>query len=141
MTTEFDRKHHDLLADLIERVLRTRTGLIRVPELAQEMGFSRFHLARLFHEVTRETLEGFVRRIRLERAAFLLLNSNANIDQVATDCGYRNAEAFSRAFKGAFGVPPSRFRAEQNSWKLPSPSDLHWNEHWGSNDPAALPGH
>ena len=48
MVSEFERKHHEVLAGLISHVLRCREGLIRVPDLAQQTGFSRFHLARLF---------------------------------------------------------------------------------------------
>jgi AraC family transcriptional regulator len=140
MASEFERKHHDLLAGLIGNVLRCRSGLIRVPDLAQETGFSRFHLARLFREVTQESLEGFVRRIRLERAGFLLLNSRFSVDAVASEAGYKNPEAFARAFKSAYGVPPSRFRTGNASWKLQSPTGLHWNEHWGSHNPEELPG-
>lgn len=140
MVSDFDRKHHELLATLIDHVLRCRTGIIRVPNLADYVGFSRYHLARLFREVTQETLEGFVRRIRLERAAFLLLHSEASIEQVGADCGYKNSEAFSRAFKAAYGNPPTKFRQGTDSWKLHSPTGLHWNEHWGSEHPEALPG-
>jgi AraC family transcriptional regulator len=132
MVSEFDRKHHDLLAGLIGSVLRCRTGLIRVPNLAHQTGFSRFHLARLFREVTDETLEGFVRRIRLERAGFLLLSTEQTVEEVAAECGYANAESFCRAFKSAFGSPPTRFRQEGGTWRLHSPTGLHWNVHWGS---------
>src|SRR6476646_8814202 len=99
VVTEFERKHHELLADLIEHVLRTTNGLVRVPDLARETGFSRFHLTRLFKEVTNEPLEGFIRRIRLERAAFMILHSARSIEEIAGECGYYSSEAFSRAFK------------------------------------------
>ncbi len=111
-----------------------------MPELARETGFSRFHLARLFKEVTHESLEGFIRRIRLERSAFMILHSTESIEQIATECGYFSSESFTRAFKGMYGVPPSRLKEERKEWKLFSPTNLHWNEHWGSHDPDALPG-
>lgn len=135
MSSEFERKHHDLLAQMIEYVLRSRSGPILVPDLADRAGFSRFHLARLFQEVTQETLEGFLRRIRLERAAYLLRTTSASVREVAEAAGYDSPEAFSRAFHSAFRISPSKFRRDLVAdWKLPSPTDLHWNEHWGGEE-------
>lgn len=133
MASEFERKHHDLLAQVIEHALRSGSRPILVPELAERAGFSRFHLARLFQEVTQERLEGFLRRIRLERAAYMLQTSPMSVQEVALAGGYESPEAFSRAFRAMFGLSPSQFRADPSRpWKLPSPTDLHWNEHWGT---------
>jgi AraC family transcriptional regulator len=53
-----------------------------------------------------------VRRLRLERAARRLkLGSGAIID-VALEAGYDSHEAFTRAFREVFGVPPSDWRAD-----------------------------
>ncbi|AIE85193.1 helix-turn-helix domain-containing protein [Fimbriimonas ginsengisoli] len=135
MKPETTRHYHQLLADLIEHVLRCRQGPIRVPELAEFAGFSRFHLTRLFRQVTEETLEDFLRRIRLERAAYALHHSEALVFEISSECGYRSPEAFSRAFRSAFGVLPTEFRRlTEMSWMLPSPSDLHWNQHWADED-------
>lgn len=119
-----------MLAGVIEDVLRCRSGPIRVPELAFSAGFSRFHLARLFHHTTEETLEAFLRRIRLERAAYMLLNSDQSILEISLDCGYRSPESFSRGFRREFGSLPSEFRKLSGSWKIPASSDLHWNADW-----------
>lgn len=141
MAGEFERKHHQALADVIEHVLRHRQDALRVPDLAALAGFSRFHLVRLFREVTGETLEAFIRRIRMERSAFGLLHTDSTVAEIASSGGYKSPEAFARAFGLAHGVSPRLFRRDgKRGWKLPSPVDLHWNEHWGSEDFDALPG-
>lgn len=132
---------HRRLAALIEQALRCKSGAIRVPELAESAGFSRFHLSRLFHQTTAETLEYFLRRMRLERAAFSLRHSASSVLEIAVESGYGSPEAFARAFRRAFGVQPSEFRRRPDlAWTLPSPSNLHWNCHWGREDFDALPG-
>jgi AraC family transcriptional regulator len=133
------RRYHELLAGLIEQVLRCREGPIQAPELAEFTGFSRFHLARLFREATEETLDGFLRRMRLERAAFTLLTTQSSVLEVAVECGYASSEAFARAFRSAYGLLPTHYRRRSNRvWKLPSPSNLHWNEEF-IGDPRACP--
>jgi AraC family transcriptional regulator len=128
--SEKELHYHLILAGVIEEVLRCQTGPIRVPDLANSAGFSRFHLARLFHETTEETLEDFLRRIRLERAAYMLMHSKESVLEISIDSGYRSPEAFSRAFRSAFGRLPSHFRKSASKWKLHATSDLHWNADW-----------
>ncbi len=101
-----------------------------VPDLATSAGFSRFHLARLFHQTAEETLEQFLRRIRLERAAYMLLNSDLRVFQIARGSGYRSPEAFSRAFRQAYGCLPTEAKQCIDDWEIPSASNLHWNADW-----------
>jgi AraC family transcriptional regulator len=139
VTPEAELHYHQILAGVIEEVLRCRSGPIRVPELANSAGFSRFHLARLFHRTTEETLEAFLRRIRLERAAYMLGHSDLSVLEISIDSGYLSPEAFSRAFKQSHGCLPSQFRKSGRNWQLPSPVDLHWNADWVILDKPGAP--
>jgi AraC family transcriptional regulator len=77
----------------------------------------------------------------MERAAFLLQTTDQTILEIAVDSGYRTGEALSRAFREAFGMLPSEFRRRKDqTWQLPGPTDLHWNAHWGIDEPASIPG-
>lgn len=135
MTPNAERHYHQLLAGVIEDVLRCRSGPIRVPRLASAAGLSRFHLVRLFSRMTGETLEQFLRRMRLERAAYMLLTSSESVLEISVDSGYQSPEAFTRSFRKAFDRAPTEFRKVGGTWKLPSPVGLHWNADW------ALTGH
>jgi AraC family transcriptional regulator len=79
--------------------------------LAARSGLSRFHLHRLFSAVTGETLKQFTLRLRLERAALLLLKGERSVLNVALSCGFRSHEAFCRAFRRTFGMRPSAYRS------------------------------
>lgn len=52
----------------------------------------------------------FLREIRLRRAAYLLETTDEPIKTIARSVGYASRSYFSRAFKQAFGVDPTRFR-------------------------------
>jgi AraC family transcriptional regulator len=130
VTPNAERHYHQLLAGVIEDVLRCRSGPIRVPRLASAAGLSRFHLVRLFSRMTGETLEQFLRRLRLERAAFSLITTTNSVLEISIDCGYQSPEAFSRSFRKAFGAVPTEFRKSAKDWKLESPVNLHWNVDW-----------
>ena len=69
-----------------------------------------------------ETLAEHIRRIRLERAAQLLVQSERSVTDLAFETGYETVESFTRAFKARFGVTPSAYKkanGRQAVWKLP----------------------
>lgn len=81
--------------------------------LAAIAGFSLHHFHRVFRGMTGESVMGFVRRLRLERAAMRLKFGDAPVTDVALASGYGSHEAFTRAFHARFGVPPSAFRERE----------------------------
>lgn len=55
---------------------------------------------------------------RLSRARMLLLTTNMTVQDIASQCGYRSYEHFSRQFRSGCGLTPSQFRTvEQNKPK------------------------
>tara|TARA_R110002074_G_scaffold320126_1_gene490527 strand:+ start:1695 stop:2546 length:852 start_codon:yes stop_codon:yes gene_type:complete len=89
-------------------------------ELADIAALSRFHFHRVYTAMTGETVAEAVRRIRLGRAAQALRRGSAPVAQIGRDHGYANAGSFSRAFRAAFGVTPSRFRAQPEDHAVPA---------------------
>ncbi len=63
----------------------------------------------------------------MERAAIELRSGAKQVIQVALDAGYEAHEAFTRAFKAAYGISPSKFRrATDPSAILAAPSGVHF---------------
>lgn len=80
--------------------------------LADIANFSRFHFHRIFAAWMGETLGSYLRRRRLEKAAFrLACGSNETVLETALATGFNSGEAFARAFKLRFGCTPSEWRA------------------------------
>ena len=91
--------------------------------LAAVACFSPFHFHRIFRAWMGETLQTFVHRLRLERAAQLLVfNRVRSISDIALECGFSSSGAFARAFKGAFGVSASEWRKR----KICQPNRKPW---------------
>ncbi len=82
-------------------------------ELAALAGFSLHHFHRVFRGITGESVMGFVRRLRLERAAQQLRFGRDPVTRVAFEAGYGSHEAFTRAFRARFGQAPSEYRRER----------------------------
>jgi AraC family transcriptional regulator len=84
---------------------------ITVEMIADHCCFSRYYFNRLFKSVTGESIYGFIRRLRIETAAFKLIKfPHLSITDVAAELGYSSSN-FSVLFKKHYGLSPSRFRA------------------------------
>lgn len=80
-------------------------------ELAEVANFSKYHFHRIFASMIGETPFQFILRVRLERAASLLVTSNEeSITNIAYQCGFTDISIFSRNFKSAFKQSASSYR-------------------------------
>jgi len=100
-----------------ERMLRVLVHIqqhldepLRLDELATLACLSPHHFHHVFTGMLGESLASHIRRLRLERAACRLKLSRTPVAQIALEAGYETHEAFSRAFRGSFGVSPTQFR-------------------------------
>jgi AraC family transcriptional regulator len=78
--------------------------------LARHVGLSPFHLHRLFSAAVGETPKRFTLRLRLGRAAAMLLTTRHSVLDVALNCGFQSHAAFCRVFHRRFGMTPSAYR-------------------------------
>ncbi|MCX6100333.1 MAG: AraC family transcriptional regulator, partial [Candidatus Bipolaricaulota bacterium] len=75
-------------------------GDLGLESLARVAGFSPFHFHRVFRAVVGETLNDFIRRVRVGAAANRLLgNPRESITEIAVACGYSSPSAFAREFR------------------------------------------
>lgn len=81
-----------------------------VGSLASATGMSRSRFAVRFRELLGVAPVGYLSDWRLQKALSLLEDSQCSIQQVASRSGYKSSAAFSRAFAGKFGLPPTAYR-------------------------------
>ncbi|WP_223878996.1 helix-turn-helix domain-containing protein [Chitinimonas arctica] len=83
--------------------------------LAAIAHFSPYHFHRLYRAMTGESVAVTVRRARLARAAYHLVEGTASVIDAAAEAGYDNAQSFARAFREMTGLSPSTFQARQQA--------------------------
>jgi AraC family transcriptional regulator len=105
---------------------------LSLDEMAQSVGLSTAHFARMFRKSTGETPHQFVLRQRLERAKTLLCAPNARVLDVAVACGFKTQQHFAQVFRGVWGVSPTKFRRGSFGSEAPSESEA------GSEETARL---
>jgi len=101
-----------------EHLNRTFLEKEGIGEVAAAVGTSVFHLCRLFRRDTGSSLHAYRTTLRLRRS-LEWLREGSDILTVAVEAGFSHHSHFTAAFRRAFGVAPSDFRAVASSHRLP----------------------
>lgn len=104
---EYEKRVNRVIDHIRDHLAET----LSLEQLAQVAAFSPFHFHRIFRGITRETLFGFIQRVRLERAATALIHHpDESVLAIALDHGFSSAATFARAFKAHFGMSAMQWR-------------------------------
>ena len=98
--------------EAIEYMTKNYPRRIRIGALAQEIGIHRSHLAAVFLRNVGLSPQDFLLRLRMERARFLLTQTDMAVQDAAAAVGYDDPLAFSRAFRRYSGKSPSTYRTQ-----------------------------
>lgn len=83
---------------------------VPVSEISARVSLPIWKLNRLFNRYLHSSPTSYYAHRRLDRAREMLRNTSLQVGEISTDCGYENAEAFSRAYRARFGLAPSKDR-------------------------------
>lgn len=102
----------------ISRVTKARTFLeshleetLDLQAMAAAVGCSPFYLSRTFSATTGMTISQYARKLRIEKAADLLVTGRYNVSEAAVEVGYQSLSHFSKAFQQVKGCLPSKYEA------------------------------
>ena len=99
----------------IDFILQNLDQPLKLEVVARVASFSPFHFHRIFQSLVGESLNEFIKRLRLERAVSLISQESwragkrRTLTDIALACGFDSSSDFSRCFKRQFEVAPSRF--------------------------------
>lgn len=112
-----DREVHAVV-DLMRRHL---SRLNTVADVADEAGWTRRWLERHFRQVLQTSPAAELRRLRVEEARRLLLQTDLPAKRIADLCGFGSPPQFTRTFSKAVGVGPADFRSRARREPLREP--------------------
>ena len=80
---------------------------LSIAQIAHQAGLPVWKLNRLFQRYLHSAPKSYYVKRRLSRARDMLRNSTLSVGEIASECGYDNADVFSRAYRNRFGLAPS----------------------------------
>lgn len=78
--------------------------------LSQRLGYSEYYTTRKFKEISGMQFRDYLRHRKLAFALKEVRDSRKSLLDIAFDYGFSSHEAFTRAFKGTYGITPSKYR-------------------------------
>ena len=115
------------------RLLRARDAMDRayaqpldVPSLARIAHVSEAHFTRTFRATFGETPHRYLQRRRVERAMFLLRQTDRSVTDICFDVGFGSLGTFSRTFRAIVGSSPSAYRAGTPPRAVPTCFAMAW---------------
>ena len=110
MSNLSNRTHITIVNQGVDFIIGNLFEKITVDMIADHCCFSRYYFNRLFKSVIGESLYSFIKRLRIETAAFKLIKfPNLSITSVAAELGYSSSN-FTVLFRKYYGISPSQFR-------------------------------
>ncbi|GGZ22709.1 transcriptional regulator [Streptomyces poonensis] len=119
--------------DTNRRMLRARDAMDRayaqpldVPALARIAHVSEAHFTRTFRAVFGETPHRYLQRRRVERAMFLLRETDHSVTDICFEVGFNSTGTFSRTFREIVGRSPREYRKAAVAAGVPTCFTMAW---------------
>lgn len=100
------------LAEAFAFIRRNADKTIQVDDVVRATTLSRRLLYKKFQEALGRSIYQEIRRLRMNRAAEILLETNLSIEHIARSLGYGDAKNLSRCFRKEKGLTPLAYRKE-----------------------------
>ncbi|HEX5404705.1 MAG TPA: helix-turn-helix transcriptional regulator [Pseudonocardiaceae bacterium] len=114
-------------------MLRARDAMDRaydqpldIPTLAKLAHVSAAHFIRTFRATFGETPHRYLQRRRVERAMFLLRDTDRSVTETCFEVGFTSLGTFSRTFRDIVGEPPTAYRARGEVIAVPTCFAMAW---------------
>jgi AraC-like DNA-binding protein/ligand-binding sensor protein len=130
-------RHASALRKAERYIWERYTGKLSLKEIAEVSGLSASYFSSIFKEEMGENLSSYLNRLRAEKAAVMLTETDLPLSEIARACGFEDQSWFSKIFKTYTGVSPGKYRERGGGvpgplWEEPPP----WKK--GQNKPADL---
>lgn len=102
------------LKDILAYIARNYCGPITLKGCAQVAGFNPTYFSRYFKGHMGITFQEYVKKLRIDRAKWLLQADCQPVTEICYQCGYQDIKTFNKLFRQEAGMSPTQFRKEQN---------------------------
>jgi len=107
---EWRRLIQIVVDEIDERIKCHDDDALTLQSLSKKLGYSEFHTTRKFKEISGMLLGDYLRLRKLAFALIEVRDTKDNFLDIAIKHGFGSHEAFTRAFKSAYGINPKDYR-------------------------------
>ena len=108
--TELSARPDSRVAQITDYIEENFALDLTTASLSRRFGYSTEHFCRKFKEATGITPMTYLKIYRLEQALKKIKTGEQSIGEIAAQCGFCDANYFTRCFKAHYGVPPKYYK-------------------------------
>ena len=105
------KKYSNLVGRVITLIAYDLAADLSLKSIADNLNVNASYLSAAFKKECGETLTDYVRRKRMENAAYILTHTDKQIQTVAAECGIMDLNYFIKLFKRIYGMTPTQYRS------------------------------
>lgn len=102
--------HNRVIKDVIQYIYEHYTDSISLDILSENVNMDSSYLSRLFKKEMGINISCFIKNIRMEKAKYLLENTNEKVNNISMMVGYNKLSYFCRSFREYYGISPEKHR-------------------------------
>jgi YesN/AraC family two-component response regulator len=111
-------RHASVLRRAERYIWENYTRKLSLQEIASASGLSAPYFSTVFKEEMGENLSNYLNRLRVEKAASMLIETDLSLGEISENCGFEDQSWFSKIFKYYAGIIPGKFREKGGVPKL-----------------------
>lgn len=109
-----EQSSRNLTSQMIKKALlyieSNFTKKLSIDDVANHVGYSKYHFCRCFKDVTKNTVSTYITRLRINQAISLLSTESISISETASACGFNDISYFTKTFKKYTSHLPSEYK-------------------------------
>ena len=110
MAFELDGTFNSMSEKLLNYIKKHCSEKLTLEGIARQCSYNPSYFSRMFKEYTGYTFIGYLKKIRMQKAVDMVLNSDMNITDIVYATGYSDATKFFKHFKEYTGLTPLKLR-------------------------------
>ncbi|MGM0837337.1 MAG: bifunctional transcriptional activator/DNA repair enzyme AdaA [Bacillota bacterium] len=103
--------HIELIRNVISFLINQYKQRLELQDIASHVGVSVYYLERQFKQATSETPRSYLEKIRIDKAAHLLKNTDRTNLEICYEVGFQSPSNFYKVFRRLRNCSPSEYRA------------------------------
>ncbi|MDQ1910762.1 response regulator [Paenibacillus sp. GD4] len=106
---------HSVIRQIQQFIEHNISNDVSLQKIAEHVYLHPVYVSKIYKLETGENLSDYLHRVRMDKAEYLLRNTDEKIYEIAAQLGYQRPHSFNHAFKKAFGKTPQEYRDQHSA--------------------------
>lgn len=100
----------------ILRYIKTHYKTVNLELLSKKFNYSVPYISKIIKKITGDSFSETLRKLKMEEAANLLIQSDDSIEKISEQAGYNSSDHFTRTFRKYYGISPLKYRKKHRQY-------------------------